>query len=91
MLAHALYALYAHYMADLSDPRLRRRMREGRLQQITEYVARIESDLADVRELITRIQRDDADTAVAPMPGDRSVTSSLWESRPAAYENSAGL
>ncbi len=91
MLAHALCVLYAQHMDDLSDPPLRRRMREGRLQQITEYVARIESDLADLRELITRVQRDDADTAIAPTPRDRSVTSSLWESRPAVYENSAGL
>jgi hypothetical protein len=94
-----LYVLYAQYMARLDDPVIRQRMHAGRLQQIAEHVDRIEQDLADVRELIARIQQDvDAEPTTAAdsvadlqLPRDRSVTSASWQTRPAIQDDSASL
>jgi hypothetical protein len=74
-------------------------MHAGRLQQIAEHVDRIEQDLADVRELVSRMRRD-ADTepgtagGAVPdlqLPRDRSVTSACWQTHPVIQEDSASF
>jgi hypothetical protein len=76
-------------VALLEEPKIRRRMNAGRLQQIAEYVDRIEQDLADVRELVARMQQAMDTEPVSPatanpdlqLPRDRSVTSACWQKR----------
>lgn len=94
-----LYALYAVCVDWLDDPRLQRRIFAGRLQQITEHVDRIERDLADVYELVSRMRQaldaeagaaDTADSDVR-LSRDRSVTSACWSSQPPIQADSASL
>jgi hypothetical protein len=74
-------------------------MHAGRLQQIAEHADRIERDLADVRELVSRMRRDvdaepDAARDAVPdlrLPRDRSVTSACWQTHPPIQEDSASL
>lgn len=64
-----------------SDPRLRQRMRDSRLEQITEHIHRIEHELAEVQELVARIRDDSGEPATirdTQLARDRSVTSACW-------------
>jgi hypothetical protein len=75
------------------DPELRKRMRLGRLQQITERIDRVESELADIQVLVLRMQQDESRSEVSePMRArEPSVTSTCWEPRPMVQEDSASL
>lgn len=79
----------------MDDSALRARMREGRLEQITEHIDRIEHDLSEVQELVARM-RDAADQPESirdmQLSRDRSVTSACWLAAPApVQEDSASL
>ena len=71
------------------------RMRDGRLQQITEHIDRIEHELSDVQELVARMQEDDREQVVArdsQLPREPSVTSACWpNSAVIVQEDSASL
>jgi hypothetical protein len=65
------------------DPRLNRRMRSSRLEQIAEHIRRVEDQLANVRELVTRMQAADGNDEApsirdTQLASDRSVTSACW-------------
>jgi len=71
----------------------------GRLEQITAHVDRIERDLADVYELVSRMRQaldaeaeasDTADLDVR-LSRDRGVTSTCWSQDRPIQEDSAGL
>jgi hypothetical protein len=69
-------------------------MRFGRLRQMTELIDRIEDDLAAVQELITPMQRDDADPWTSPestRPHNGSVAGPAWEQSAFVQEDSASL
>jgi hypothetical protein len=76
-----------------------RQMQAGRLQQITEHVDRIERDLAEVYELVTRMGQalavelgtEEAATPDLRLSRDRGVTSACWDARPPIQEDSASL
>jgi hypothetical protein len=95
----ALYVLYALYVNWSEEPRIRRQMYAGRLQQIIDHVDRIERDLADVYELVARMQQamdaEPESPAVADpdmrLSRDRSVTSACWDRRALIQEDSASL
>jgi hypothetical protein len=84
-------------MSDVNDdPRLRQRMRDGRLQQITEHIDRIERELSEVRELVARMRDDDSAPLTVretQLSRDRSVTSYCWPDRSTipVQEDSASL
>lgn len=71
----------------------------GRLLQITEHIDRIERDLAEVYELVSRMRQAlDAGPGPAEMADpdfrlsrDRSVTSACWNAQPHIQEDSASL
>jgi hypothetical protein len=87
------------YVTRLEDQKVQRQMFGGRLRQITEHVDRIERDLADVYELVNRMQQDlDAESDAAEVADqdlrlarDRSVTSACWDRHPLIQEDSATL
>jgi len=71
----------------------------GRLEQITAHVDRMEHDLADVYELVSRMRQaldaeaeasDTADPDVR-LSRDRSVTSACWNPQRPIQEDSASL
>lgn len=62
---------------------LRQRMRDGRLDQITEHIDRIERELAEVQELVVRMREDIGEmTSIrdTQLRRDRNVTSACWPS-----------
>jgi len=69
--------------SETRSPELRKRMRDGRLQQITQHIDRIETELADVAELVARMQRDSETSTdqVTAMAAEPSVTGTCWEPR----------
>jgi hypothetical protein len=81
------------------DGQLRQRMRDGRLEQIREHVDRVERELDQIMELVTRLQTEDDSTSPSDvrsmqLPRDRSVTSACWPSVPLqgpVQEDSASL
>lgn len=89
--------LYAVYMLDTDERTLRLRMYAGRLRQISEHIDRIENDLADMQELVTRMQEglaisDGAGSVTeARLTRDRGVTSALWEPKRAVQVDSASI
>ncbi len=83
-------------MSDVhDDPRLRQRMRDGRLQQITEHIDRIEHELSEVQELVARMRDDDSAPVTVrdtQLSRERSVTSACWpDSSVMVQEDSASL
>jgi hypothetical protein len=79
----------------MDDAVLQARMRDGRLQQITEHIDRIEHDLADVQELVARMRGDNNEAeSIADMQlsRNRQVTSACWTTVPVrVQEDSASL
>jgi hypothetical protein len=79
----------------MDDAGLRARMREGRLEQITEHIDQIEHDLAEVQELVARMRDDNSEAASIPdmqLSGNRQVTSACWTCAPVrVQEDSASL
>jgi predicted transcriptional regulator len=74
---------------------VRARMRDGAMQQITEHIDRIERELSEVQELVTRMREDNAELASirgAQLARDRGVTSSCWPDESVrVQEDSASL
>jgi hypothetical protein len=71
------------------------RMRDGRLEQIREHVGRVEHELDEIMELVTRMQADEPapgalDVRGMQRPGARTVTSACWPVLP-LQEDSASL
>jgi hypothetical protein len=71
------------------------RMRDGRLEQIREHVDRVEHELGEIMELVTRMQADEPAPAALDVrgmqgPGERAVTSACWPVLP-LQEDSASL
>lgn len=87
------------YVTWMDDPKVRRKLFAGRLRQITQLVDRIERDLADVQELVARMQQSvgteqaipESDDLDVRLSRDRSVTSTCWDKRPLIQEDSASL
>jgi hypothetical protein len=77
------------------EQELRQRMRDGRLLQITEHIDRIERELAEVQELVTRMRLDTGEAANlrgAQLARDRTVTSACWpNTQVVVQEDSASL
>lgn len=59
------------------------RMRAGRLAQILERADRIDAALADIRELVARMERDNTEPDTGQRPTGWSVTSACWPNPPA--------
>lgn len=71
------------------------RMRDGRLEQIREHVDRVEHELNEIMELVTRMQAAEPAPAALDVrgmqrPGERSATSACWPVPP-LQEDSASL
>jgi hypothetical protein len=71
------------------------RMRDGRLDQIREHVDRVEHELNEIMELVTRMQADEPapaglDVRGMQRPGARTATSACWPVPP-MQEDSASL
>jgi hypothetical protein len=71
-----------------------KQVRDGRLEQITERIDRIERELADIQELVTRMRDDETGALSVPemLPSSaRTVTSACWQPLPLIQEDSASL
>jgi hypothetical protein len=75
-------------------------MLAGRLQQITEHVDRIERDLAEVYELVSRMRQaldseagaaNTADSDTSGFPETEASPAPCWSPQPPIQEDSAGL
>jgi hypothetical protein len=71
------------------------RMRDGRLEQIREHTDRVEHELTEIMELVTRMQADEPapaglDVHGMQRPGERTATSACWPVLP-MQEDSASL
>jgi hypothetical protein len=77
------------------EQRLRERMRDGRLLQVTEHIDRIERELSEVQELVMRMREETAEAASirhTQLARDRTVTSACWPNTPVVVqEDSASL